>query len=83
MSKTFKADEVKKHQSEESVWVVVDGGVYDVTEFLEDHPGGKKILVQNGGKDASEAFWTYHSEKVLKSVAAEYKIGELEPNSKL
>lgn len=80
----------------------MDGGVYDVTEFLEDvsrtnpwpcvtftcltyalslslfeqHPGGKKILLKNCGKDASEAFWTYHSEKVLKKTAAEYKIGE-------
>lgn len=31
---------------------------------------------KNCGKDASEAFWNYHSEKVLKSVADEYKIGE-------
>lgn len=64
--------------TEDSAWVVVDGGVYDVTEFLEEHPGGKKILLKNCGKDASEAFWNYHSEKVLKSVAEEYKIGESE-----
>ncbi|PWN35291.1 putative cytochrome b5 [Meira miltonrushii] len=83
MSKTFEADEVKQHKSEESAWVVVDGGVYDVTEFLEDHPGGKKILLKNCGKDASEAFWTYHSEKVLQKTAAEYKIGEVKPGSKL
>ncbi|PWN97538.1 putative cytochrome b5 [Tilletiopsis washingtonensis] len=83
MSKTFSAEEVKKHASEESVWVVVDGGVYDVTSFLDDHPGGKKILLRNGGKDATEAFWTYHSEKVLKKQGGKLKIGELEPSSKL
>ncbi|KAK0544627.1 hypothetical protein OC846_005837 [Tilletia horrida] len=83
MSKTFKVDEVKQHKSEDSVWVVVDNNVYDITEFLEEHPGGKKILISNAGKDASEAFHTYHSEKILKSVAEEYKIGELEPGSKL
>lgn len=33
-------------------------------------------MLKNCGKDASEAFWNYHSEKVLKNVAAEYKIGE-------
>ncbi|PWN88910.1 putative cytochrome b5 [Acaromyces ingoldii] len=83
MSKTFEADEVKKHTSEQSAWVVVDGGVYDVTSFLDDHPGGKKILLRNCGKDSSEAFWTYHSEKVLAKTAAKMKIGDLSPNAKL
>ncbi|CAO1614841.1 unnamed protein product [Sympodiomycopsis kandeliae] len=83
MSKQFEASEVKEHKTEESAWVIVDGAVYDVTEFLDDHPGGKKILLKNCGKDASEAFWNYHSEKVLKSVADEYKIGEVKPGSKL
>jgi cytochrome b involved in lipid metabolism len=54
-----------------------------VTEFLEDHPGGSKILLKNCGKDSSDAFWNYHSEKVLKNVASEYKIGELKPGAKL
>lgn len=69
--------------SAESAWVVVDGSVYDVTEFLEDHPGGSKILLKNCGKDSTDAFWNYHSEKVLKNVAEEYKIGELKPGAKL
>ena len=34
----------------------------------------------NLSQDASEAFWTYHSEKVLQKTAAEYKIGEGEFN---
>jgi hypothetical protein len=29
------------------------GNVYDVTEFLENHPGGPEIIVANAGKDAS------------------------------
>lgn len=32
--------------TDESAWVVVDGSVYDVTEFLDEHPGGKKILLK-------------------------------------
>lgn len=76
MSKEFQADEVAKHNSKDSLWLIVDGGVYDVTEFQEEHPGGARILTKNAGKDCSEAFWSYHSEKILKNVAAEYKIGE-------
>lgn len=44
----------------------------------KQHPGGKKILLRNCGKDSSEAFWTYHSEKVLTKTAAKMKIGERE-----
>ena len=38
-------------------WVVVDGTVYDMTEFIKEesgHPGGDAIPLEYGGKDASE-----------------------------
>jgi cytochrome b involved in lipid metabolism len=57
MSKAFTPEEVVSHASESSAWVIIDNGVYDLTSFLDDHPGGKKILLRNAGKDASEPFW--------------------------
>ncbi|EPQ31164.1 uncharacterized protein PFL1_01352 [Pseudozyma flocculosa PF-1] len=83
MAKSVDANELKQHKSDESAWVVVDGKVYDVTDFLDDHPGGKKILLKNCGKDASEAFWTYHSEKILEKVAKDMEIGEFKDSAKL
>ena len=47
--------ELSLHASESSAWVAIDGGVYDVTEFLYDHPGGEDILLDHCGTDASEA----------------------------
>ncbi|KAI3478692.1 hypothetical protein L1887_59329 [Cichorium endivia] len=76
MGKQIDANELKNHKSADSAWVAVDGKVYDVTEFLDDHPGGKKILLKNCGKDATEAFWTYHGEKVLEKVGKDLEIGE-------
>ncbi|PWZ00508.1 putative cytochrome b5 [Testicularia cyperi] len=83
MGKQVDLNELKNHKSEDSAWVVVEGKVYDVTGFLDDHPGGKKILLKNCGKDATEAFHTYHSEKVLEKVAKEYEIGEFKDSAKL
>merc|ERR1712146_167202 len=35
----YSLEEVKKHNTEDDCWVVVDGDVLDVTNFLSDHPG--------------------------------------------
>jgi cytochrome b involved in lipid metabolism len=37
----------------ESCWVIIKGQVYDVTNFLDDHPGGAAIILKYGGKDAT------------------------------
>ncbi|KNZ56767.1 hypothetical protein VP01_2323g4 [Puccinia sorghi] len=69
--------EVGNHTDEKSAWVIVEGKVYDVTDFLEDHPGGKKILLKNCGKDATELFHQYHTRKILKNVAGPMMIGRV------
>jgi predicted heme/steroid binding protein len=38
-------------------WVAIEGSVYDVTDFIAEHPGGPKILKKNCGKDSTELFW--------------------------
>jgi len=78
MSKTFKESEVASHKTPDSLWIIVDGDVYDVTKFADEHPGGKKILQRVGGKDASKPFWKYHNESILKKYKAKLQIGSLE-----
>lgn len=51
--------------------------VYDVTNFLDEHPGGKKILQRVLGQDASKQFWKYHNEKVMAKWASPLKIGSI------
>lgn len=39
MSKTFSANDVASHKTPDSLWIIVDEDVYDLTKFQDDHPG--------------------------------------------
>lgn len=55
-------EEVEKHNSvENGVWVVINGKVYNLTEFLTRHPGGAKIILKYAGKDALAIFNKFHA----------------------
>lgn len=58
-------DEVSQHASESSCWLAIDGVVYDMTNFLNEHPGGKKALLREAGKDATDSFDAVHSRELL------------------
>ena len=38
------AEELRRHNTRDSVWLVVDGNVYDLTEFAPMHPGGSASM---------------------------------------
>lgn len=58
MSKSFTPADVASHNSpDKGLYIIVDSAVYDVTNFIDEHPGGAKILKRVAGKDASKQFW--------------------------
>ncbi|KAI9342787.1 cytochrome b5-like protein [Zopfochytrium polystomum] len=80
--KIFSFDEVSKHSSKTDCWMVVHGKVYDVTAFLEEHPGGEEVMLEQGGKDATEAFEDIGHSESARQTLAKYIIGEVEAGSK-
>ena len=78
--KVFSMDEVKKHNSEEDVWIVVKNRVYDCTEYLDLHPGGIDSITINAGDDATEDFVAIHSIKATKMLER-YYIGDLDTST--
>ncbi|ORY33735.1 L-lactate dehydrogenase [Naematelia encephala] len=52
--------DVLEHKEGDEVWVVIKGGVYDMTEFLDDHPGGREIIESNRSKDVTHIFNPRH-----------------------
>lgn len=58
--KEYSMEEVKKHNQKDDLWIVVKGVVLDVTNWLDEHPGGPQALFSHMGKDATEGeFPTY------------------------
>src|SRR5688572_33297427 len=77
MSKLVTADEVAQHNTESSIWIIVHDKVYDVTNFLSEHPGGKKVLLKVAGTDATQQFDNFHALSILEKYSSQLQIGEL------
>ena len=58
MSKSISKKEVSEHSTvDKGLYIIIDNGVYELSGFVNEHPGGAKILTRVGGKDASKQFW--------------------------
>jgi cytochrome b involved in lipid metabolism len=53
------------------------------TEFVNEHPGGAKILKRVAGKDATKQFWKYHNDSVLKKYGPKLQVGTVKEGAKL
>merc|ERR1740115_344306 len=73
----YTLEEVAKHNSKQSCWVVLDGKVLDVTSFLSEHPGGELAILTFAGKDATEEFNMIHPPDVVGKYAPDAIIGVL------
>ncbi|PGH26533.1 hypothetical protein AJ80_01847 [Polytolypa hystricis UAMH7299] len=84
----FSPAEVASHKTAKSCYVTKGSKVYDVTTFINDHPGGGDLILEYGGKDVSEilhdVFSHEHSEAAYE-ILDEYQIGFLSshPSTKM
>ena len=53
----YSMEEVAKHNKKDDLWIAVKGIVLDVTNWLDEHPGGPQALFSHMGKDASEGLF--------------------------
>lgn len=71
--------EVEENDSPDSCWAVIDGTVYDLTEWIDRHPGGPDRIEQLCGTDATDQFSQQHGgSQGPEGQLDQFEIGSLE-----
>lgn len=71
--------EVEANNSPDSCWAVIEDSVYDLTEWIDQHPGGADRIEMLCGTDATDQFMRQHSgDELPQSRVTEFEIGTLQ-----
>ncbi|KAK4585715.1 cytochrome b5 [Quercus suber] len=79
--KVFTLAQVSEHNTNKDCWLIINGKVYDVTKFLEDHPGGDEVLLSATGKDATDDFEDVGHSDSAREMMNEYYVGEIDSST--
>lgn len=79
MARSIGSQELARHASRHSCWLAIHGIVWNVTSFVDSHPGGPALILGQGGKDATSAYEDFHSPELLEeTLGADAKMGTLD-----
>mmetsp|Transcript_11754 Transcript_11754/g.16311 ORF Transcript_11754/g.16311 Transcript_11754/m.16311 type:complete len:96 (-) Transcript_11754:117-404(-) len=74
----YTISEVANHNKRGDCWIIYRRKVYDVTNFLDEHPGGEEVLLDLAGKDATTDFDDVgHSGEATKIFMPKYYKGDI------
>jgi cytochrome b involved in lipid metabolism len=73
--KIVTAEELKQHNKGRDCWFAIHDKVYDVTKFLEEHPGGEEVLLEQAGGFATEAFEDVGHSTDARELMQQYEVG--------
>ncbi|XP_030060520.1 cytochrome b5 type B [Microcaecilia unicolor] len=75
----YRLEEVRKRNTSAETWLVLHGRVYDITRFVEEHPGGEEVLFEQAGGDATESFEDVGHSLDAREMLKQYYIGDVHP----
>ncbi|KAJ9309315.1 hypothetical protein DTO027B5_2724 [Paecilomyces variotii] len=77
MSKELTTAEVASHNTKKDLYMIIHDKVYDVTSFVDEHPGGEEVLLDVGGQDGTEAFEDVGHSDEAREILAGLEVGTL------
>ncbi|XP_061994466.1 cytochrome b5 [Rosa rugosa] len=79
--KVFTLAQVSDHNTPKDCWLIINGKVYDVTKFLDDHPGGDDVLLSATGKDATDDFEDVGHSDNARDMLKDFYVGEIDAST--
>ncbi|XP_030785055.1 cytochrome b5 reductase 4 isoform X3 [Rhinopithecus roxellana] len=70
-------EELKKHNKKDDCWICIRGFVYNVSPYMEYHPGGEDELMRAAGSDGTELFDQVHRWVNYESMLKECLVGRM------
>ncbi|KAF8929804.1 hypothetical protein BGZ58_008678 [Dissophora ornata] len=80
-TKTFTTADLSQHSSKNSLYLAVGGKVYDCTGFIDEHPGGEEVLLDEAGKDATESFEDVGHSEEARDIMNKMYVGEFKEDN--
>ncbi len=78
LSQSITLSQIAAHSTRSSCWSAINGGVYDLTSWIPNHPGGEQAILSMCGKDGSNGFDRQHGGQSRPlAILAGFKIGTL------
>ena len=71
-------EELAHHTSKHDAWISIHGNVYNITDFLEQHPGGAEILLDTLNNDATSDFEDIGHSDSARKMLDKFYVGQLE-----
>jgi cytochrome b involved in lipid metabolism len=71
-------EELSKHSSNKDCWISIHGVVIDITQFLNEHPGGPDVIVTVSGRDCTHEFEDIGHTDSARRAGDKYIVGRLE-----
>ncbi|KAK5873975.1 hypothetical protein PBY51_018966 [Eleginops maclovinus] len=81
--KYYTLEEIRLHNTSNDTWLIIHDKVYDITSFLEEHPGGEEVLIEQAGADATESFEDVGHSTDAREMLEQYFLGELHMDDRL
>ncbi|RPD67332.1 cytochrome b5 [Lentinus tigrinus ALCF2SS1-7] len=83
MSKLVTFAELKEHRTKDSLYLLLHEKVYDVTKFIDEHPGGDEVILAEAARDATEAFEDVGHSDEARALLKDMLVGDFEKTDEL
>ncbi|KAF9572689.1 hypothetical protein EC968_009590 [Mortierella alpina] len=79
--KSFTLADLSQHTTKDSLYLAIHGKVYDCTGFIDEHPGGEEVLIDEAGRDATESFEDVGHSDEAREIMSKLLVGEFKTDS--